>query len=78
MGFRPLSIRRNIWLLYKLLCATAVIALAGLTYVHWQYLTAQTEASQRSLVKQWFGSFSSLLEQQETIITLIGQDILLR
>lgn len=34
MGFRPLSIRRNIWLLYKLLCATAVIALAGLTYVH--------------------------------------------
>ncbi len=78
MGFRPLSIRRNIWLLYKLLCATAVIALSGLTYAHWQYLTAQTEASQRSLVKQWFGSFSSLLEQQETIITLIGQDILLR
>lgn len=34
--------------------------------------------SQSGITKQWFGSFSSILEQQETIISLIGKDIISR
>ncbi|MAL98524.1 MAG: GGDEF-domain containing protein [Alteromonadaceae bacterium] len=70
--------KKNIWLLFLLLVITSVTLLGARSASRWHEMAAHYELSQKGLVKQWFASWSALLEQHEAIITLIGYDIIER
>lgn len=72
------TLRRNIWLLFFLLVLSSIVLLASISASRWNSLTEYYRVSQQGLAAQWFGAFSSILEQQEAILTLIGDDLLNR
>ncbi|CCU73875.1 hypothetical protein TOL_3489 [Thalassolituus oleivorans MIL-1] len=59
-----------------MLVLSGLALLTILSVSRWNGMMNHYSLSQSGLVKQWFGSFSSILEQQETIISLIGKDIM--
>ncbi len=69
--------RKNIWLLFYTVFISSMLLLAVLSFMRWDGLIQHYQNNQENLLKQWFGGFSSLLEQQENIITLVGQEIAL-
>lgn len=68
-------LKRNIWLLFFLILLTSTVLLASLSLSRWNSLTQFHNVSQQGTAAQWFVSFSSILEQQEAIITLIGEKL---
>lgn len=72
------SLKKNIWLIFTLLVLTSTVLLISISASRWNSLTEYYRLSQEGLAAQWFGSFSSILEQQEAILTLIGEDLLKR
>lgn len=70
------ALKKNIWLLFFLLVLSSTILLAGISASRWNSLTEYYRVSQQGLAAQWFGAFSSILEQQEVILTLMGEDLL--
>lgn len=70
-------VRRNIWLIFYLLIIGSFGLVVTLAVREWQAMERSYQQRQDGLVSQWFTSFSSILEQQEAIITLAGEDILL-
>ena len=72
------SLRKNIWLLFTLLVLSSTVLLIIISASRWNSLTEYYRLSQEGLAAQWFSSFSSILEQQEAILTLIGEDLLTR
>ena len=72
------ALRKNIWLLFFLLVLSSTVLLASISVSRWNSLTEYYRVSQQGLAAQWFGAFSSILEQQEVILTLMGEDLLNR
>lgn len=72
------ALKKNIWLLFFFIVLSSLILLASLSVSRWNNLTNYYRVSQQGLGAQWFAAFSSILEQQEAILTLIGQDLLKR
>lgn len=72
------ALRRNIWLLFLLLVLSSTVLLISISVSRWNSLTEYYRVSQQGLAAQWFGAFSSILEQQEVILTLMGDDLLQR
>ncbi|WP_276669138.1 bifunctional diguanylate cyclase/phosphodiesterase [Thalassolituus oleivorans] len=72
------ALKKNIWLIFIMLVLSGLALLTTLSVSRWNGMMNHYSLSQSGLVKQWFGSFSSILEQQETIISLIGKDIITR
>jgi len=72
------ALRKNIWLLFFLLVLSSTVLLISLSISRWSNLTEYYRVSQQGLAAQWFGAFSSILEQQEAILTLMGEDLLKR
>lgn len=70
------SLRKNIWLLFFLLVLLSMVLLVSVSVSRWKNLTEYYRVSQQGLAAQWFGTFSSILEQQEAILTLMGEDLL--
>lgn len=68
--------KKNIWLLFSLLVLCSVVLLVVISVSRWNSLTDYYQVSQEGLAAQWFGASSSILEQQEAILTLIGEDLL--
>ncbi|WP_150306340.1 putative bifunctional diguanylate cyclase/phosphodiesterase [Pseudomonas saliphila] len=72
------ALRKNIWLLFLLLVLSSTVLLISISVSRWNSLTEYYRVSQQGLAAQWFGAFSSILEQQEVILSLMGEDLLLR
>ncbi len=72
------ALRKNIWLLFSLLVLSSMVLLVTISVSRWNSLTDYYQVSQEGLAAQWFGAFSSILEQQEAILTLMGEDLLTR
>jgi len=72
------ALRKNIWLLFFLLVLSSTVLLVSISISRWKNLTEYYRVSQQGLAAQWFGAFSSILEQQEAILTLMGEDLLNR
>src|SRR5690606_39090463 len=70
-------LKRNIWLLFWVLAAACLLLLVTLSSFRWQELNQYYRDRQTALVQQWYRNFSAILEQQEGIITLMGEDLLL-
>lgn len=70
------AVRKNIWLLFFLLLLSSTVLLVIISISRWNNLTEYYRVSQQGLAAQWFGAFSSILEQQEVILTLMGEDLL--
>src|SRR5690554_6764914 len=70
------KLKKNIWLLFYLIVLSSTILLASISISRWNEIRQFYEVSQKGLAAQWFGSFSSILEQQEALITLMGQNII--
>ncbi|MEH6389277.1 MAG: EAL domain-containing protein [Pseudomonas profundi] len=68
--------RKNIWLLFFVLVLSSTVLLVSISVSRWNSLTEYYRVSQQGLAAQWFGAFSSILEQQEVILTLMGEDLL--
>lgn len=69
--------KKNIWLLFFITMLSSAILLGSISFSRWNDLTNYYQARQLGLAAQWFGMFSSILEQQEAIITLVGEHITL-
>src|SRR5690606_33081195 len=52
--------------------------LVSISISRWNSLTEYYRVLQQGLSAQWFGAFSSILEQQEAILSLMGDDLLKR
>src|SRR5690606_24597948 len=72
------SLRKNIWLLFFLLVLSSTVLLVSISISRWNSLTEYYRVLQQGLSAQWFGAFSSILEQQEAILSLMGDDLLKR
>jgi len=72
------ALKKNIWLLFFLLVLSSTVLLVSISISRWNSLTEYYRVSQQGLAAQWFGAFSSILEQQEAILTLMGEDLLKR
>lgn len=67
--------RTNIWLLFAFLMISGIVFLGSNSLSRWEELAHELELRQKILVRQWFGGFSSLLSQQDAILTLIGEHV---
>lgn len=66
------ALRKNVWLLFFLLVLSSMVLLVSVSVSRWNSLTEYYRVSQQGLAAQWLGAFSSILEQQEAILTLMG------
>ena len=71
-------LRKNIWILFIVLLISGLVLLTVLSLARWRGLVNHYNDNQSALVQQWYGSFLSILNQQEGIITLLGKDLLMR
>lgn len=69
-------LKNNIWLIFVALVISCFLLLAGISVTRWQGLNKHYLGNQDVLAQSWYGSFSSLLDQQEGIITLLGEKLL--
>jgi hypothetical protein len=70
-------LKKNIWMLFTVLLLSGVVLLIVLSVSRWQGMHRHFAENQSALAQNWYGSFSSLLDQQESIITLLGRKLLL-
>jgi diguanylate cyclase (GGDEF)-like protein len=70
------ALRKNIWLLFFLLVLSSTVLLVSISVSRWNSLSEYYRVLQQGLSAQWFGAFSSILEQQEAILSLMGEDLL--
>lgn len=68
--------KKNVWLIFYLLLLSSMSVLTAISVARWNSLNEFYQTSQEGLAAQWFSAFSSLLEQQEAILTLTGESIL--
>lgn len=72
------ALQKNIWLLFFMLVLSSTVLLVSISVARWHNLNDYYRVLQQGLSAQWFGAFSSILEQQEAILTLMGEDLLIR
>ncbi|HDY89365.1 MAG TPA: bifunctional diguanylate cyclase/phosphodiesterase [bacterium] len=67
--------RKNSWLMFYLIVLSSVLLLISISMYRWNDIKQFYNLSQKELATHWYGSFSSILEQQEAIITIIGDSL---
>lgn len=70
--------KKNIWPVFGVLLLLGLVLLGSFSVMRWQELITQYRDNQHAVAQNWFGSYSSLLDQQESIITLLGRQLFLK
>lgn len=68
-------LKKNIWLLFIVLLISGFTLLASLSVIRWQELVDHYTQSQKASTQHWYSSFTSIIQQQEGIITLLGEEM---
>jgi diguanylate cyclase len=71
------KLRNNIWALFFFVSSITFILLIVLSAARWQGLINHYSLTQKSQAQHWFASYSSMLEQQESILELMGSKLLM-
>ncbi len=72
------KLRANIRLLFAFLVLCGTSLFVTISWARWEDLTGYIELRQQILVRQWFGGLSSLLNQQDAILSIVGEHLVAR